>query len=210
MTQGFNARPRCSGSSPPAFSCSRSTRRSSTLRCPRSPTACTNAPLAMQPIVVAYTLTMAMLTPASGWLADRFGTRRVYFAAILVFVLGSLCCASAHTLRPTGHRARAAGRRRLDAAADRTARRAAQRARRAVCVGARVYFDCGTGRADRRADARRLVRRRPSTWHWIFLINVPIGAIGLVRGASLSCRADMHCDSAALRSCSAVGCCRCA
>ena len=35
------------------------------------------APLAMQPIVVAYTLTMAMLTPASGWLADRFGTRRV-------------------------------------------------------------------------------------------------------------------------------------
>lgn len=55
-------------------------------------------PLAMQPVIVAYTLTMAMLTPASGWLADRFGTRRVYFAAILVFVLGSLCCAGAHTL----------------------------------------------------------------------------------------------------------------
>jgi MFS family permease len=33
-------------------------------------------PLAMQPIVVAYTLTMALLTPTSGWLADRFGTRR--------------------------------------------------------------------------------------------------------------------------------------
>jgi MFS family permease len=49
-------------------------------------------PLAMQPVIVAYTLTMAMLTPASGWLADRFGTRRVYFAAILIFVLGSLRC----------------------------------------------------------------------------------------------------------------------
>src|SRR6201997_3070871 len=56
------------------------------------------APLAMQPVVVAYTLTMAMLTPASGWLADRFGTRRVYFAAILIFVLGSICCSSAHSL----------------------------------------------------------------------------------------------------------------
>ena len=55
-------------------------------------------PLAMQSAIVAYTLTMAMLTPASGWLADRFGTRRVYFSAILIFVLGSVCCALAHTL----------------------------------------------------------------------------------------------------------------
>src|SRR5438445_1587156 len=55
-------------------------------------------PLDMKPVVVAYTLTMAMLTPASGWLADRFGTRRVYFAAILIFVLGSLFCAGAQSL----------------------------------------------------------------------------------------------------------------
>src|ERR1700744_1860752 len=33
------------------------------------------APLAMQPIVVAYTLTMAMLTPASGWLGSPLGPR---------------------------------------------------------------------------------------------------------------------------------------
>lgn len=56
------------------------------------------SPLQMQPVVVAYTLTMAMLIPASGWLADRFGTRDVYFAAILLFALGSLCCAGAQTL----------------------------------------------------------------------------------------------------------------
>src|ERR1700692_4630251 len=55
-------------------------------------------PLAMQPIVVAYTLPMAPLPPASGWLADRFGTRRVYFVAILLFVIGSLCCANAQSL----------------------------------------------------------------------------------------------------------------
>src|ERR1700744_3340124 len=56
------------------------------------------APLAMQPIVVAYTLTMAMLTPASGWLGSPLGPRPVEFAAILPFVLGSLCCASAQSL----------------------------------------------------------------------------------------------------------------
>jgi DHA2 family multidrug resistance protein-like MFS transporter len=55
-------------------------------------------PLNMQPVIVAYSLTMAMLTPASGWLADRFGTRRVYFCAIFIFTAGSLFCAVSHTL----------------------------------------------------------------------------------------------------------------
>src|SRR5690606_40545978 len=55
-------------------------------------------PLRMQSVVVAYALTMAMLIPASGWLADRFGTRRVYYSAIATFVVGSLCCAFAQSL----------------------------------------------------------------------------------------------------------------
>ena len=36
----------------------------------------------MQSVVIAYALTMAMLIPASGWVADRFGTRRAFFSAI--------------------------------------------------------------------------------------------------------------------------------
>ncbi|HEY0180153.1 MAG TPA: multidrug transporter subunit MdtD [Dokdonella sp.] len=55
-------------------------------------------PLRMQSVVIAYALTMAMLIPASGWLADRFGTRRVFFAAIVLFTLGSLACASSRNL----------------------------------------------------------------------------------------------------------------
>src|ERR1700761_3685882 len=47
------------------------------------------SPLRMQSVVIAYALTMAMLIPASGWLADRFGTRRVFFSAIVLFTLGS-------------------------------------------------------------------------------------------------------------------------
>jgi len=56
------------------------------------------SPLRMQSVVIAYSLTMAMLIPASGWLADRFGTRRIFFAAIVLFTLGSLLCASSRTL----------------------------------------------------------------------------------------------------------------
>jgi MFS family permease len=53
------------------------------------------SPLKMQAVIVAYSLTTAMLIPASGWVADRFGTRRVYGAAIALFVLGSILCALA-------------------------------------------------------------------------------------------------------------------
>ena len=56
------------------------------------------SPLQMQSVIIAYMLTVALLIPASGWLADRFGTRRVYLAAILLFTLGSLACAAATNL----------------------------------------------------------------------------------------------------------------
>lgn len=57
------------------------------------------SPLRMQSVVVAYALTMATLIPASGWVADRFGTRNVYLAAITLFTFGSFLCAEAETLR---------------------------------------------------------------------------------------------------------------
>jgi len=48
--------------------------------------------LRMQSVVIAYSLTMAMLIPASGWLADRFGIRRAFLSAIVVFTIGSVLC----------------------------------------------------------------------------------------------------------------------
>ena len=56
------------------------------------------SPLAMQLAVVGYTLTVAMLIPVSGWLADRFGTRRVFISAVNFFILGSLLCALSTSL----------------------------------------------------------------------------------------------------------------
>lgn len=51
------------------------------------------SPLRMQSVVASYALAVAMLIPASGWLADRFGTRRVFIAAVVLFSVGSLACA---------------------------------------------------------------------------------------------------------------------
>ena len=56
------------------------------------------SPLAMQSAIISYTLTVAMLIPMSGWLADRFGTRRVFMLAVSLFTLGSLACALSNSL----------------------------------------------------------------------------------------------------------------
>jgi len=134
--------------------------------------------LAMQPVIVGYTLTMAILTPASGWLADRFGTRRVYLAAILIFVIGSVSCASAHTLG------------------------ALVVARVLQGVGGSMLLPVGRLAVLRSVPAEQYVSAltfvsiagqigpllgptlggwltQAISWHWIFLINVPIGVAGL-------------------------------
>ena len=136
-------------------------------------------PLAMQWAIVAYTLTMATLTPASGWLADRFGTRRVYFSAILIFVLGSLCCAGAHTLGQLVV------------------------ARVVQGIGGSMLLPVGRLAVLRAVSSEQYVAAlalisvagqvgpivgptlggwfvEAVSWHWIFLINVPIGVVGMI------------------------------
>jgi EmrB/QacA subfamily drug resistance transporter len=49
-------------------------------------------PLSMKAVLASYTLSLAVFIPISGWVADRFGTRRVFAAAIGLFTLGSLFC----------------------------------------------------------------------------------------------------------------------
>jgi EmrB/QacA subfamily drug resistance transporter len=50
------------------------------------------APLSMKAVLASYTLSLAIFIPISGWMADRFGTRRVFAAAIGLFTLGSFLC----------------------------------------------------------------------------------------------------------------------
>jgi EmrB/QacA subfamily drug resistance transporter len=50
------------------------------------------APLSMKAVLASYTLSLAVFIPVSGWMANRFGTRRVFAGAIGLFALGSLLC----------------------------------------------------------------------------------------------------------------------
>jgi EmrB/QacA subfamily drug resistance transporter len=56
------------------------------------------APIELKTALTSYTLSLAVFIPISAWLADRFGTRRIFWNAILIFTLGSLACGLAQNL----------------------------------------------------------------------------------------------------------------
>ena len=49
-------------------------------------------------VVLGYTLSLAVWIPTSGWLGDRFGTKRTFLIALMAFTLGSLLCGTAQTM----------------------------------------------------------------------------------------------------------------
>ena len=51
------------------------------------------SPLSMQSVIISYVLVLALLIPLSGWLSDKFGSKRVFIWAVGIFTLGSLLCA---------------------------------------------------------------------------------------------------------------------
>lgn len=55
-------------------------------------------PVALNVGITAYLLTLAVLIPASGWVAERFGERKTFASAVLVFTVASLGCALSRTL----------------------------------------------------------------------------------------------------------------
>ena len=134
-------------------------------------------PLRMQGVVIAYMLTVALLIPASGWLADRFGTRRIFFCALMLFTLGSLLCAMSTSFNQLVV------------------------ARVVQGVGGALMLPVGrlvVLRAYPRSEFVRVMTFialpgmvgpligptlggwlvEYASWHWIFLINLPVGLIG--------------------------------
>jgi EmrB/QacA subfamily drug resistance transporter len=137
------------------------------------------SPLRMESVIIAYSLTMAMLIPASGWLADRFGTRTVLFCAIVLFVAGSLLCSASSSLHELGV------------------------ARVLQGAGGSMLLPVGRLAVIRSVPRERFLQAMSfvtvpglvgpligptlggwlseySSWHWIFLINVPVGTIGAI------------------------------
>jgi len=129
--------------------------------------------------VTGYTLALATVIPLSGWAADRFGTKRLYMTAVALFALGSALCATAWDiysligfrvlqgfgggmLMPVGMTimTRAAGPHRMG--------------RLMAILGIPMLLGpiCGPILGGWIIDQ--------ASWHWIFLINVPLGIGALV------------------------------
>ncbi|MBI1202714.1 MAG: MFS transporter [Rhodopseudomonas sp.] len=136
-------------------------------------------PLALKLAVTSYLLSLAIFIPASGWTADRFGARTVFRAAIGVFVIGSIACALSSSLTDFVF------------------------ARILQGMGGAMMTPVGRMVLVRTISKRELVSAMAwvttpaligpvigppvggfittyATWHWIFLINVPIGIAGIV------------------------------
>src|ERR1019366_7744202 len=56
------------------------------------------APTHMNVALTSYLLSLAVFIPASGWIADRFGAKRVFRSAIVLFTLGSILCGASNSL----------------------------------------------------------------------------------------------------------------
>ncbi|MGD9960649.1 DHA2 family efflux MFS transporter permease subunit [Nocardioides sp.] len=129
--------------------------------------------------MTGYTLALASVIPLTGWAADRFGTKRLYLLAVLLFAAGSALCATANSLEML------VGFRVLQG------------------LGGGMLMPLGMTILTRAAGPERVGRVMAvlgipmllgpifgpilggylidvASWHWIFLINVPIGIAALV------------------------------
>ena len=136
-------------------------------------------PLKLNVAVTAYLLALAIFIPVSGWMADRFGARNIFRAAIIVFMIGSICCALSSSLPPF------------------VASRVLQG------MGGAMMTPVARLIILRTVDKSELIKAMAfmsipglagpmfgpplgglivtiATWHWIFLVNIPIGLIGIV------------------------------
>jgi EmrB/QacA subfamily drug resistance transporter len=132
-------------------------------------------------VVTAYLVTLAVLIPLSGWMVARFGPRRVFLSAIVVFTLASAGCAAATNLTEL------------------IVTRVLQG------VGGAMMVPVGRMVVLERADKAQLMRVMSyivwpglvapviaplaggvittyASWRWLFLINLPLGALALAFG----------------------------
>lgn len=139
------------------------------------------SPLNMQSAIVSYVLTLAVFMPVSGFLADKFGTKKVFIFSLIIFSAGSLFCAFSQNLTEL------------------VISRVVQG------LGGSLMTPVGKLALIKTFDKNELVKAMnyaiiPAligpvlgplvggymvdylSWHWIFLINIPIGFLGIFLG----------------------------
>ncbi len=136
------------------------------------------SPLTLKLAITSYLLSLAVFIPASGWTADRFGARSVFSAAIIVFMTGSIGCALsssvtdfviARTLQGLGGAMMTpVGRLVLLRSIDKSA---LVNAMAWVTIPALIGPVIGPPLGG--------FITTYFSWHWIFLINIPVGLAGI-------------------------------
>ena len=133
----------------------------------------------MNVIITSYLLAVAVFVPVSGWAADRFGAKRVFTAAILLFTLSSVACALAQSLTHL------------------VIGRWSQGLAGAMMVPVGRIILLRKVPKDELLKAMAFLSLPAllgpligppvggffvtyTTWHWIFLINVPVGILGIL------------------------------
>lgn len=137
------------------------------------------SPLDMQNAIISYVLTLALFMPVSGFLADKFGTKKVFIASLILFSVGSLFCSLSQNLTQLVI------------------------ARVIQGIGGSLMTPVGKLALIRTFLKKELIKAMnfaiiPAligpvlgplvggymvdylSWHWIFLINIPIGLIGIL------------------------------
>lgn len=133
----------------------------------------------MNVIITSYLLAVAVFVPVSGWAADRFGARRVFSAAIILFTVSSIACAASQTLWQL------------------VIGRSVQGLAGAMMVPVGRIILLRKVPKDELLKAMAFLSLPAllgpligppvggffvtyASWHWIFLINVPVGVLGIV------------------------------
>lgn len=139
------------------------------------------SPFSMQLAVISYTLTVALLIPLSGWLADRFGTRHTFLSAVALFALGSLFCAMSASLPQlvASRVIQGMGGAMMVPISRLTLMRAYKR-EEFVQVFNFITIPGLVGPIMGPILGGWIVTC--ASWHWIFLINVPLGVLGVLYG----------------------------
>ena len=137
------------------------------------------SPLEMQNAIISYVLTLALFMPVSGFLSDKFGTRNVFIFALVLFSIGSVLCALSQTLTHLVF------------------------ARIIQGIGGSLMTPVGKLALIKTFPKNELLKAMnfaiiPAligpvlgplvggymvdylSWHWIFLINIPFGIVGII------------------------------
>lgn len=133
--------------------------------------------VAVNVAITAYVLTLAVLIPISGWLTDRYGARRVFVTAIVVFTLASAGCAAAVNLPmlvATRVLQGVGGAMMVPVGRLVVIRNTAK----TDLVRAVAYLTWPALIAPLIAPALGGILSQYASWRWIFLVNVPLGVAG--------------------------------